>query len=432
LNISNPSQPTVISVWDSPNNDAVEGQDRINDLLVVCSIDQGGIYTFNISSSSSSSSSSLLTFLAYTDIPDAGSTLHVKLKHYKNSARTVAFLSQGWCENVQLMGCDRFGWTKVHIVDVTNATHPTVLGSISTSVLQPESLQVRGNYLYVGGIGSNVLAVLNITNPDAVQVLCSGGICSSHPHYNQMVGEVLHNGVDGSFHPVQEDDDNLLHRYWLAALWGTPGGLAVFDTLNPALPVPLHHVTDKTLSSANRVHVHNHYAIIPMEQDPAGGFAVLNVANTSCPPAMVGVHFLGVGKRPKTTTNVAATTTTTTTNDNSDDDAPPVSSRVYCLVAKDDHLILFVSWTCEMYSFNVPMIASKAHVLDCPSASFRPPPATNTNRISAETASTTVVTKTRKLAMGPFVSSWIGFVLLLLVVSAMLVNSCIPLGLLLW
>jgi hypothetical protein len=411
----------VISVWDSPNNDAVEGQDRINDLLVVCSIDQGGIYTFNLSSSSS------LELLAYTDIPDAGSTLHVKLKQYKSSARTVAFLSQGWCENVQLMGCDRFGWTKVHIVDVTNATHPTVLGSISTSVLQPESLQVRGNYLYVGGIGSNVLAVLNITNPDNVQVMCAGGICSSHPHYNQMVGEVLHNGVDGSFHPVQEDDDaNLLHRFWLAALWGTPGGLAVFDTLNPALPVPVHHLTDKSLSTANRVHVHNHYAIIPIEQDPAGGFAVLNVANASCPPTMVGVHFLGVGKRPKTT--AAATTT----NDNGGD-APPISSRVYCLVAKDDHVILFVSWTCEMYSFEVPMISSKAPVLDCPPPENEAsrPPATSTNLISAE-ASTTIVTKTvKQLALGLFVSSWIAFVLLLLV-SAMILNSCIPLGLLLW
>jgi hypothetical protein len=389
LNISNPSRPTVILVWDSPNNDAVEGQDRINDLLVVCSIDRGGIYTFkllNSNSSSSSSSLSSLELLSYTDIPDAGSTLHVKLKQYNNNenssnnsslsfsrsrSRTVAFLSQGWCFNVELMKCDRFGWTKIHMVDVTNATHPTVLGSISTSVLQPESLQVRGNYLYVGGIGSNVLAVLNITNPDAVQVLCNSGICSSQPYYNQMVGEVLHDGVDGSFHPSQEEDNgNLLHRYWLAALWGTPGGLAVFDTRNPAMPVPVQYVTDKTLSSANRVHVHNHYAIIPMEQDPAGGFAVLNVANTSCPPTVVGIHFLGVGERhTEATTNGAV----------DDGDAPttttPVSSRVYCLVAKDDHVILFAAWTCEMYSFEIPMIASHAPVLECP-----PPPENEANR----------------------------------------------------
>jgi len=65
VNVSGPSNPFPIQVWNSPNGDAVEGQDRLNSLLVVCTIDQGGIYAFNISSSSDGSKSPL-ELISYT------------------------------------------------------------------------------------------------------------------------------------------------------------------------------------------------------------------------------------------------------------------------------------------------------------------------------------------------------------------------------
>jgi len=254
----------------------------------------------------------------------------------------VAFLSQGWCDDVQAMGCQKYGFTRIHMVDMTYAGNPTVIGSVSTPVTQSEGVYVRDNYLYVGGISSTVLSVVNITVPENATVLCSGGLCQTRPYYNQMVGEMLHDGDDGSFNPSHGNEGK--YRYWVAALFGTPGGAAVFDTKHandPASPREVAHITDKRMSTGNRVHIHRGHAVIPLEQDPAGGFAVLSVADPSC-PAIVGYHFLGVGSDPFS--------------------GSPVTSRVYCLVVKDDTVILFFAKTCEMIAFKLPMLAKRAVV----------------------------------------------------------------------
>lgn len=388
LDMSDPTMTHVLDVWASPNGDTVEGQDRFRDLLVVSSIDQGGLYVFRIATNRT------LQLLSYTDIPWAGSTLHVKLKHYPPSdgsntsfGRLVAFASQGWCDNVQQMQCDKYGWTKIHIVDISNATHPTVLNSISTGVTQPEGIYlVNQQHLYVGGIGSPVLSVVDIADPENPRIVskCVSGICQTKPYYSQMVGEIVHDSVDGSYGPSSSEQS---YRYWAAALFSTPGGMAIFDTQpsstsssgsNPPLPLEVSALTDKVLSTANRMHIHNGYALIPMEQDPAGGFAVVNVANPAC-PQLVGVHFLGVGSTPS--------------------DGTPTSTRVYCLVVTDDVVNLFCSKTCERYAFRVPFLAQPAPLLEC-TGSGESTTTTTTAATSSVTSGTRDLSGRRKLWSG--------------------------------
>ncbi|CAE7258430.1 unnamed protein product [Symbiodinium natans] len=308
VNVSDPRAPAIVHLWHS--SEAVEGQDRLGDLLVVASLAKGGVYTFDVQQSSHP------RLLAFADIPDAPSTLHVKLQ--KAKGKIYAFLSQGWCDDPQLMGCDRYGFSRVHSVDVTDPAMPMPVGTVHTGVHAPESITVNGNFLYVGGIESQTFAVVNITDASRMHVVCHANECATMTasYYNQMVGDYLHTGSDGSFNAAHGDTPAL----WVAALWGHPGGVAVFNVSQPAFPKQVGLLLHKKMSRANRIHIHYGKAVVPLEQDPAGGFAVVDVANPLM-PRLLGTMFL-----------------------------PSQDTRVYALVVKDNIVVLFVARTCEMYA----------------------------------------------------------------------------------
>lgn len=93
------------------------------------------------------------------------------------------------------------------IVDVTDPTAPTEISKVVVEVDEPEGIYINSHFAYVGGCRSTKLVTLDLSvePPRVVYQI-------SKPYYVQMVSTPRH----------------ILNKMY-TSLWGSPGGLAVFD-----------------------------------------------------------------------------------------------------------------------------------------------------------------------------------------------------------
>ena len=264
----------------------MEGQDRIENLLVVTDISRGGLFLFDVIDPSD------LVQLSYLNLEGIDNMLHCRI--YRIDDKMYAFFSGGFnFETGELS--DLF-----IAVDITDPENPFFVSKISTGIPGAEGIAIKENHAFLGGFGSNKFSVIDISDPFHMKIVKT----LEEPHYCQMVSQI--------------GDDGILY----VALWGgsfsEKGGLASFDISDPENIFELSHVFNKQMYKANRVKLQGNYSFMPLEIEDGGGVAVVDRTD---PENLLYV---------KTVLDI------------------PGIIKPYCLAVKQDYLYLFGSKTNSM------------------------------------------------------------------------------------
>lgn len=259
MDVTDPSDPTLLAR--ALEGQDVEGQDRVGDLLVVVARN-GCLFTLDVSDSSNPQVLSelvlvtgpdLLNSLAATFLNTFGggpfTALHTVL-HTAPDGRLIAFVTAT-------------ASAEVIAIDVSNPLHPIQVGSVSTDVTFIEGIEIVHDVAWVGGFGNaHLYSGIDVSMPEQMEVIEE----LEHPWFHQMVPAI---------DPAHPD---LL----FAAMWGDPGGLAIFDTTIPGQLEPVALLGDTALAKSNRVKIDGDLAWLPLEQTP-GGIAAIDIATPSHP-----------------------------------------------------------------------------------------------------------------------------------------------------
>lgn len=284
--VSDPANPTLLTHWDEVPCRLVEGQDRIDNLLVVADISRGGLFLFDVSDPAN------LVQLSYLNLEGIDNVLHTRI--YRANDKMYALFLGG------------FNFTSGEpsdlfvAVDITDPKNPFFVSKINTGISGTEGISIKGNYAFLGGFESTKFSVIDLsdlTNMNIVKTL-------DGPHYCQMVSEI--------------GDDGILYAALWGGLYSDKGGLAAFDVSDPRNIHELSHVFSKDMAKANRVKIQGDYVFMPLEFENGGGVAIVDRTN---PKKLLHV---------KTVIDI------------------PGVSKPYCLAIKQDYLYLFSSKTNSM------------------------------------------------------------------------------------
>ncbi len=270
FDLSDPSKPQILGHY--MTNTDVEGQDRMGNTMVVIAR-LGYLYTLDVSGTvpKVKGKIDILRSRNITDNTVFGPNimaLHTKIASIRG--RLYAFVAN-------TKGMD------LAAVDITDVNHPFVVSHFYTGLMGLESVFIRGERAYVGGFSSNTLMVVNISDPSHMRVTQR----LTDSAYSEMVSE------------GREDCSRARSgacRYYLySALWGSPGGLAIFDITDPDHAFEVSRVLSSKAPKANRVKLEGDYAFLPLESKPSpifgsllrgaplDGIAVVNVRNPRAP-----------------------------------------------------------------------------------------------------------------------------------------------------
>ncbi|MFT4976564.1 MAG: hypothetical protein ACI8S6_002469 [Myxococcota bacterium] len=258
FDVSDPSAPRLRSRWSEPVD--VEGQDRRGDLLVVVER-TGALRTFDVSDPDAPTPIGRVTLEvdrgAYRWFRERLMTrlgsgpfgaLHTKLYDADDGHRYALVTATSTGELIA--------------VDVTDPTQPTQVGAVQTGVRFIEGIYIHRDHAFVGGFGSDRLAVVEVSRPTELRLVET----LEDSRYRQMVSEM------SPAHP----------ELLFTALWGDEGGLAIFDVHTPAQATPIGVLALPELRRSNRVKLSGTDALLPLEDHP-GGFAVVDVSDPTRP-----------------------------------------------------------------------------------------------------------------------------------------------------
>ncbi len=284
--ITDPANPKFLTHWDEEPCRHVEGQDRIENLLVITDISRGGLFIFDVTDPSD------LVQLSYLNLEATDNMLHCRICRVND--RMYAFFSGGFnFETGELS--DLF-----IAVDISDPKNPFFVSKIATGIFGAEGITLKEDYAFLGGFGSNKFSVIDISDPFEMAIVKT----LEEPHYCQMVSQI--------------GDDGVLY----VALWGGPysdeGGLAAFSISDPRNTFELSHVINKEMYKANRVKIQGQRVFMPLEIEDGGGVAIVDRTDP--------MNLLYV----KTVSDI------------------PGVIKPYCLAVKQDYLYLFGSKTNSM------------------------------------------------------------------------------------
>ena len=256
-NVSNGRQPRHLTGWGA--NHSVEGQDRVADTLVVVDIGLSGLYVFNLRGPSLRKALTQPT--SYLQFSMHGA-LHCRLYSVQKGQELFALVSIG--HHIKTPS------SRLAVVNVTNPQQPELVADLETSMECMEGVLVYGAYAYVGGYCNShslvVISLANITAPRIVRTI-------SDSSYVNMVGALRKSRGTGA-------------TFMYQALWTKPGGLAIFDMVDPASPLEIGRIISANSSYANRVQLHDKFplAFLPLEGGfAASGAAVIDVSDLQRP-----------------------------------------------------------------------------------------------------------------------------------------------------
>lgn len=284
--VSYPANPTLLTHWDEVPCRHVEGQDRIDNLLVVTDISRGGLFLFDVSDPA------ILVQLTYLNLEGIDNVLHTRI--YRANDKMYALFSGGF-HFITGEPSDLFG-----AVDITDPKNPFFVSKMNTGISGTEGITIKGNYAFLGGFASTIFSVIDLSDPANMEIVKT----LDEPHYCQMVSEI--------------GDDGILYAALWGGLYSDKGGLAAFDVSDPMNIHELSHVFNKDMAKANRVNIQGDYVFMPLEFENGGGVAIVDRTNP-----MKLLHVKTVIDIPKV-------------------------SKPYCLAIKQDYLYLFSSKTNSM------------------------------------------------------------------------------------
>jgi hypothetical protein len=284
--VSDPANPKLLTHWDEVPCRNVEGQDRIENLLVVTDISRGGLFLFDVTDPAN------LVQLGYLKIDGIDNMLHNRI--YRANDKMYALFSGGFHFTTGKLS-DLFV-----AVDITDPKNPFFVSKLNTGISGTEGISIKGNHAFLGGFGSTKFSVIDLSDPANMKIVKT----LDEPHYSQMVSEIGGDGV-------------LYVSLW-GGLFSDKGGLAAFDVSDPRNIHELSHVFSKGMGKANRVKIQGDYVFMPLEIESGGGVAIVDRTN---PKNLLHV---------KTVLNI------------------PEVIKPYCLAIKQDYLYLFSSKTNSM------------------------------------------------------------------------------------
>lgn len=365
FNITSAVQFDAISQWITTA--AVEGQDRIGDLLVVSELGRGPNGPFENSTGPKLHLFDLsnrpiipdeMTPFSTIDLsPYIDGILHVKFVLPKERPTEVwAVCSAGFATTVvggvvlvnltSVVARGNEGLGKKR--SVASSDVPKVEVSVlSTTVTQPEGVMVSptdSQYVYIGGIDSTALGVIDISdfaNPrvietqDRVGMQLVGATRTDQPHWS----------VDDNSR--YNDEQDLVYM----AAWGALGGFVVLNASNAAFPF-VQAQTPSTqalqLAMANRVKLRGDLALVPLEQQ-VGGFAVVNISTASSPVPVV--TDAGTATAGSPAVNVVSVVHIPLAESRQGNDSL-VTTKAYCLaVSGPRYIYLFIAETAAVYVY---------------------------------------------------------------------------------
>ena len=152
------------------------------------------------------------------------------------------------------------------IVDISNPTSPTVVGSVSnSSMTTARDIRVSGHYAYVASF-NDTFTVIDVSNPSSPTVV---GTLTDATYLDQA------HGLD------------LQGRYaYVTATNGVSanGYLTIIDISNPTAPTRVASVNDSNLRDAKQVDVQDKYAYVTSGATATpGGLVIVDISNPAAP-----------------------------------------------------------------------------------------------------------------------------------------------------
>ena len=291
-NITNPGQFSKLSSWSTTK--AVEGQDRSGSLMVVAELGLGPDGPFDNNAKpmlhlldvSLPLAPELEPFVTLDLSPFIDGVLHVKfLRRGTGGGETWAAVTGGFATTTQ---------GALVLVNLTRAVNcacspSTPLSAsevvvVSTPILQPEGVLVQSGFVYIGGIKSSSLCVVNATEPASPSI-----VSTTKGVGMQLVAATKMDQPRWPSAFPYDDADDLVFM----AGWGSLGRLVVLNASKPEAPkivADTSTFSDVELRMSNRMKLvfksagdgewDYDVALIPLEQR-AGGFAVIDLSSAA-------------------------------------------------------------------------------------------------------------------------------------------------------
>jgi len=306
--VTKDDQPKYIKHWRSPSA-SVEGQDSINETLVVVGFD-GKLLTFDKWTQQLKNGGALTPTAELQT--SSRSLLHVKT--FNHEGRNYAFMSTGFSFNGLGKGnkmCDvlsdendyRCGVTDlaekleaqgekvtqadedrfdgVIIVDITDPANPKEISKVCLKVKCPEGTSIffdidEKPYGTVGGVNSEYLAVIDLSDPHNPVIVTQ----EHKSHLNQLVPLY---GIHPALGP-----NGLYEAY---ANWGIDGGITVWNFTTPSHPHEAAYLDSSDCANSNRAIFWNErYLLTPLESVGYGGVCVFDLCEVNKPKFRAYMH----------------------------------------------------------------------------------------------------------------------------------------------
>jgi hypothetical protein len=326
-NTSEASSPRCVHYWrgfDGSTIASVEGQDRMDDLLVVAELgDKPNSALITVDAN---------TFASLARLPlSTDGALHVKL--YRTGGLTYALITCGLTHNTTAR-------SRVVAVDVTNPRQPKEVATVEVwkgrgcaeGVFVVEDVAFIGSYctsdvatISLKDLPSGRLSVINATMDSAYENMVSARYNES---YGDGVTRLSSATATSSSSASRADSTSLL----FSASYAAPGGLVIFDTAQMSAAgefVEVGRLITHNSSRSNRVH---------LRRDLQMAFLALEKADDGGERGGVAIVDVSAPENPQLLLNQSI---------------PSTTSRAYCLSTKGRFLYVFAAMSHQMYVYEM-------------------------------------------------------------------------------
>ena len=245
------------------NPNQVEGQDRLENILVVIAIEAGIVHVLDASNPSQLKPLGSVALEGVHEGSGYFPALHTKIYKPSDSNNTYALVTSSKS-------------AKLVAVDISDPKNPKQVSELQTGISDLESLYIKGSHVYCGGFQSDLMLTVDIADIQHMR-LCN---ILKESYYNNLVAQL-----------DPDDNDFLFMASYLernAPIYAgdtagpdketARGGLIVFDISQPDKPIEMSRVIIPQLAGSNRVKVYEGYAYLPIEAEP-GGIGIVNVSD---------------------------------------------------------------------------------------------------------------------------------------------------------
>ncbi len=270
-NVANSREPAFLShlnVADSVpgetiNPNQVEGQDRLENILVVIAIEAGIVHVLDASDPSQLKPLGSVALQGVQEGLGYFPALHTKIYKPSDSNNTYALVTSSMS-------------AKLVAVDISDPKNPKQVSELQTGISDLESLYIKGSHVYCGGFQSDLMLTVDIADIQHMR-LCN---ILKESYYNNLVAQLDTDDNDILFMASYLERNAPIYAGETAVTDQEParGGLIVFDISQPDKPVEISRVIIPELAGSNRVKVHEGYAYLPIEAEP-GGIGIVNVSD---------------------------------------------------------------------------------------------------------------------------------------------------------